>query len=165
MGVWQRLLPCLLYVLATATGILFGFGPRRKLHMAVACAGDGVTCGCCSLVEGVPMMSPVRSDGLCPSAPICSPWGPHFVHASLVVSCGSPCELPLVSQSSRSVGLAAFTRLVAVADALPSALGGFARAASGRSSYRCAYPNARGRCCVLGLDLARAPGVVALGSG
>jgi hypothetical protein len=25
--------------------------------MALACAGDGVTCGCRSLVEGVPMMA------------------------------------------------------------------------------------------------------------
>ena len=79
------------------------------------------------------------------------------------MSCGALCDLPLVSQPSCNVGLAAFTWFAAVADFLPSALGGFARSAFGRSSYLYAYPNARGRCCVVGLDLARAPGVVAVG--
>lgn len=109
--------------------------------------------------------SPDQRDGLRHSASTCVPWGPLFVPVSLIVSCGSPCDLSLVPQSSLNVGLATFTRWVAVADGRPSALGGFARSASGHSSCRCAYPNARGRCCVFGLDLARAPGVVALGSG
>jgi hypothetical protein len=45
------------------------------------------------------------------------------MHASLVESCGSPRDPSLVSQPSRNVGLAAFTRFVAVVDVLPSALG------------------------------------------
>jgi hypothetical protein len=36
---------------------LYWFGPRRKSRMALACAGDGVTCGCRALVEGVPMLA------------------------------------------------------------------------------------------------------------
>ena len=31
-------------------------GSRRKLRMVLAYAGDGITCGCRSLLEGVPMM-------------------------------------------------------------------------------------------------------------
>jgi hypothetical protein len=31
-------------------------GPWQKLRMALAGAGDGVTSGCCSLVEGILMM-------------------------------------------------------------------------------------------------------------
>jgi hypothetical protein len=55
--------------------------------------------------------------------------------------------------------------LASIADVPPSAFGGFARSASSRSFGWCAYHNAMERCCVAGLELARARGVVVLGLG
>jgi hypothetical protein len=51
--------------------------------------------------------------------------------------------------------------VAAVVGGLPSAWGrGVARSAPGHSCCPCAYPKATRRCCVFGLDLARAVGVV-----
>jgi hypothetical protein len=101
-------------------------GARRKLDMVLACADDGVTYGCRSLTEGV--LVDVSLFELMDSVPPPQPallGGAHFVHTSLVVSCGSPYNLSLVLEPSRNVWLAVFTRFVAVADVLPSALGSF----------------------------------------
>jgi hypothetical protein len=54
--------------------------------------------------------------------------------------------------------------LALVAGGRPSAFGGFARSVSGRSYCQCTYPIASG-VVVLGLDLARARGVVVRGLG
>jgi hypothetical protein len=85
------------------------------------------------------------------------------VLASLVVPCGYPCDVSLVSQMSHNLGWILLHGNDVVAHGFPSALGGFDRLAPGLRCCRCVYPNDSERCCLFGLDLAGALGVVASG--